>query len=127
MRSLKAVSAGVLLVMWTLPAGAAFPERPVRWVVPYPPGGAPHHVARIVAAKLSVPLGQQVVVDNRPGAGGNVGTEAVARSTPDGYTLLFGGVAHAINQTAYPKLPFDLQKDLTSVVMLARLPNVMVV
>jgi tripartite-type tricarboxylate transporter receptor subunit TctC len=111
----------------TGPAAAAWPERPVRWIVPYPPGGATDIVARIVAARLSTPLGQQVIVDNKPGAGGNVGSEVAAKSPPDGYTLLLGGVAHAINATLQPKLPYDMQKDLISVVVLNRLPNVMVV
>jgi len=111
----------------TAPADAAWPERPVHWVVPYTPGGATDIVARLIGAKLSVEFGQSVVIDNRPGAGGNVGTDLVAKSPPDGYTMLFGGVAHAISETAYPVLPFDLHRDLASVVLLTRLPNVMTV
>jgi len=109
------------------PVWAAWPERPVHWVVPYTPGGATDIVARIIGAKLSIAFGQTVVIDNRPGAGGNVGTDIVAKSPPDGYTMLFAGVAHAISETAYPVLPFDLHRDLASVVLLSRLPNVMVV
>jgi tripartite-type tricarboxylate transporter receptor subunit TctC len=109
------------------PVWAAWPERPVHWVGPYTPGGATDIVARIVGAKLSIAFGQTVVIDNRPGAGGNVGTDIVAKSPPDGYTMLFAGVAHAISETAYPTLPFDLHRDLASVILLSRLPNVMVV
>src|SRR5258706_1216812 len=121
-----AVAAGVAL-LFAVPCAAAWPERPVRWIVPYPPGGATDIVARVVAAKLGPAIGQQVVIDNRAGAGGNVGTEVAAKSPPDGYTILLGGVAHAINATLQPKLPYDLHKDLVSVVTLNRLPNVMVV
>jgi tripartite-type tricarboxylate transporter receptor subunit TctC len=119
--------AAVATLLFAVPARAAWPDRPVRWIVPYPPGGATDIVARVVAAKLGPALGQQVVIDNRPGAGGNVGSEVAAKSPPDGYTLLLGGVAHAINATLQPKLPYDLHKDLVSVVTLNRLPNVMVV
>jgi tripartite-type tricarboxylate transporter receptor subunit TctC len=122
-----AIIAGVVLAGAVMPASAAWPERPVRWIVPYPPGGATDIVARLIGAKLAVAFGQQVVVDNRPGAGGHVGSDAVAKSPPDGYTMLFAGVAHAISATAYEKLPYDLHKDLVSVVLLNRLPNVMVV
>jgi len=119
--------AALLLAGAAAPADAAWPERPVRWVVPYPPGGATDIVARIVGAKLSIAFGRSVVIDNRPGAGGNVGTDVVAKSPRDGYTMLFAGVAHAISETAYSVLPFDLHRDLASVVLLSRLPNVMVV
>jgi tripartite-type tricarboxylate transporter receptor subunit TctC len=119
--------AGAAVPVATPAWAAAWPERPVHWVVPYTPGGATDIVARIVGAKLSIAFGQTVVIDNRPGAGGNVGTDVVAKSPPDGYTMLFAGVAHAISETAYAVLPFDLHRDLTSVILLSRLPNVMVV
>jgi tripartite-type tricarboxylate transporter receptor subunit TctC len=126
-RRIRVLIGALLLAGTAVPASAAWPERPVRWVVPYPPGGATDIVARIVGAKLSVAFGQSVVIDNRPGAGGNLGTDVVAKSAPDGYTMLFAGVAHAISETAYPVLPFDLHHDLASVILLSRLPNVMVV
>ena len=126
-RRIGVVLALALVAGAAMPAAAAWPERPVRWVVPYPPGGATDIVARVIGARLSNSFGQTVVIDNRPGAGGNVGTDWVAKSQPDGYTMLFGGVAHAIGETAYVKLPFDLHRDLASVVLLTRLPNVMVV
>jgi tripartite-type tricarboxylate transporter receptor subunit TctC len=123
----RVVGATLLVLGAAAPSSAAWPERPVRWVVPYPPGGATDIVARIVGAKLSITFGQPVVIDNRPGAGGNLGTELVAKAAPDGYTMLFAGIAHAINESVYAKLPFDLHRDLVSVVLLNRLPNVMVV
>src|SRR3954468_4596568 len=99
-----AFGAALAALLFAAPAMAAWPDRPVRWIVPYPPGGATDIVARVVAARLGPALGQQVVVDNRPGAGGNVGSEGAAKSPRDGYPLLLGGVAHAINATLQPKL-----------------------
>ena len=105
-----------------------FPSRPVKIVVPQTPGGASDALARIVAQKLSEKWGQPVVVDNRPGAGGNVGMEVVANSPPDGYTLLMSYVGtHAINGALYKKLPFSPEKDFAPVATLATLPFVMVV
>jgi tripartite-type tricarboxylate transporter receptor subunit TctC len=104
-----------------------FPNRPVKIIVPQTPGGASDALARIVAQKLSEKWGQPVVVDNRPGAGGNVGMEVVANSPADGYTLLMSYVGtHAINGALYKKLPFDPEKDFAPVATLATLPFVMV-
>jgi len=104
-----------------------FPSRPVKIIVPQTPGGASDALARIVAQKLSEKWGQPVVVDNRPGAGGNVGMEVVANSPADGYTLLMSYVGtHAINGALYKKLPFDPEKDFAPVATLATLPFVMV-
>ncbi len=109
-------------------AQSSYPNRPVRLVVPFPAGGTTDILARAVAQKLSETLGQQVIVDNRPGAGGNIGSELVARSAPDGYTLLMGTVGtHAINVSLYPKLPYDPVKDFTPIVLVAGVPNVLVV
>ena len=102
-----------------------YPSRTIRWVVPYPPGGATDIVARIIAQYLTERLGQQVIIENRPGAGNNLGTENVVRAAPDGYTLLLVNPAHAINASLYPKLPFDFIKDIDSVVGIMRVPNVM--
>lgn len=98
---------------WAQAAGP-FPSRPVRLVVGFPAGGAADVQARVLAAKLGETLGQQVVVDNRPGAGGNIGADAVAKAKPDGYTLLLApSASFAINPWLYPKLPFDPQRDFS--------------
>ena len=104
-----------------------WPSKPVRYVVPFPPAGATDILARIMAEKLSGPFGQSVVVENRPGAAGNVGTEFVAKSPPDGYTILQLTVAQSISATLYEKLNYALEKDLIPVAMIALVPNVMIV
>ncbi len=104
-----------------------WPSKPVRYVVPFPPAGATDILARIMAEKLSGPFGQSVVVENRPGAAGNVGTEFVAKSPPDGYTILQLTVAQSISATLYEKLNYGLEKDLIPVAMIALVPNVMIV
>jgi tripartite-type tricarboxylate transporter receptor subunit TctC len=105
-----------------------YPTKPIRLVVPFPPGGATDLIARAVAQKLGETWGQSVVVDNRPGAGGNIGTELVARSAPDGYTLEMGTVGtHAINASLYSKIPYDHVKDFAPVILVAGVPNVLVV
>jgi tripartite-type tricarboxylate transporter receptor subunit TctC len=106
-------------------AADAFPTHPIRWIVGYPPGGTTDIIARVVGQYLSEHLGQQVVIDNRPGAGNNIGTELVLKSAPDGYTVLLVNPANAINATLYPKLPFDLLADWTPIAGIARVPNVM--
>jgi tripartite-type tricarboxylate transporter receptor subunit TctC len=102
-----------------------YPNRPVRWVVPYPAGGGTDITARIVGAWLTERLGQQVVIENKPGAGNNIGTETVINSPPDGYTLLLVNPANAINATLYPKLSFDFLRDIAPVAGIMRVPNVM--
>lgn len=111
-------------------AGAAraadpYPTRPVHWVVPFPPGGATDVVARIMARWLSEHLGQQVVIDNRGGAGGNIATQSVINAAPDGYTFLLVPTSSAINATLYDSLPFNFLKDIAPVGGLVRSPNVM--
>jgi len=109
-------------------AQATYPSRPVRVVVPFPAGGTTDILARAAAQKLSETWGQQAIVDNRPGAGGNIGSELVAKSPPDGYTLLMGTVGtHAINSSLYPKMPYDHVKDFVPVILVAGVPNVLVV
>ncbi len=114
-----------------LPAAAqapAYPTKPIRLVVPFPPGGATDILARAVAQKLTETWGQTVVVDNRPGAGGNIGSELVAKAAPDGYTLEMGTVGtHAINASLYAKMPYDHVKDFAPVILVAGVPNVLVV
>jgi tripartite-type tricarboxylate transporter receptor subunit TctC len=103
----------------------AYPSRPVRIIVGYPPGGATDAMARLIAQQLSERLGEQFTVDNRPGPGGNIGTEAVVRSQPDGYTLLLIFSGNAINATFYDKLDFNFIRDIAPVASIARSPFVM--
>jgi tripartite-type tricarboxylate transporter receptor subunit TctC len=103
-----------------------YPTKPIRLVVPFPPGGTTDILAREAGARLSISLGQPVVIDNRPGAGGNIGADLVAKSAPDGYTLLMGTVGtHAINPSLYSKMPYDHVKDFTPVILVAGVPNVL--
>ena len=106
----------------------AYPEKPLRFVVPYPAGGPLDTVARLLGQKVSESVKQPVVVENRPGAGGNIGADHVAKSAPDGYTLLMGAVAtHAINPSLYKQIPYDPIRDFIAVTMIASTPNVLVV
>ncbi len=108
-------------------AQAAWPSKPVRIVVPFAPGGTTDILARVLAPELSKTLGQSFVVENRAGAGGNIGAEVVAKSPGDGYTLLMGTVGtHGINKSLYDKLPYDPQKDFAPITLVAGVPNVMV-
>jgi tripartite-type tricarboxylate transporter receptor subunit TctC len=102
-----------------------YPTRPVRWIVPYPPGGAADPIARLIGPFLSERLGKPVVIENKPGAGANIGTEFVVRSPPDGHTLLFITTANMINVTFYRDLSFDFMRDITPVAGLVRLPLVL--
>jgi len=104
-----------------------YPVRPVRIVVGFPPGGTSDILARAIAARLSDPLGQPVVVENRTGAGGNIGAESVARAAPDGYTLLMGTTSQAISQSLYKKLNYDLLKDFAPVTQAVNYSNLLVV
>ena len=103
----------------------AYPTRPVRWIVPYPPGGAADPIARLIGPFLSERLGKPVVIENKPGAGANIGTEFVVKSPPDGHTLLFITTANMINATFYRDLSFDFMRDITPVAGLVRLPLVL--
>ena len=102
-----------------------YPTRPVRWIVPYTPGGGTDITARIMAQWLSERLGQQIIIENKPGAGNNIGTEAVVNAPPDGYTLLLVNPANAINATLYRKLQFNFLRDTAPVAGIMRVPNVM--
>ncbi len=114
-----------------LPAAFAqggYPNRPIRLVVPFPPGGGTDATSRLIAEKFTSLLGWTVVVDNKPGAGGNIGIDAVAKSAPDGYTIGMGQAANlAINPALYAKMPFDPLKDLTPIASIAEQPVVLVV
>lgn len=109
-------------------AQETWPAKPVRLVIPFPPGGATDILGRMVAQDLGKALGVSIVVENRPGAGGNIGAEIVAKSPPDGYTILMCTIStQAINPSLYPRLTFDPNKDLTPVTLFATVPNVLVV
>ena len=104
-----------------------YPDRPVRFVVPYPPGGATDIISRTLGQKLSDAFKQQFVVDNRGGAGQIIGTDIVAKSAPNGYTILLASVTHSINPTLLSKLPYDSVKDFSAITLVASGPNVLVV
>jgi tripartite-type tricarboxylate transporter receptor subunit TctC len=106
-------------------ADSAYPDKPIKFVVPYPPGGGTDVVARIVQQRLQAALGQPIVIDNKGGAGGSLGTDIVAKSAPDGYTVLFTLSSHTINPAIFPKLPYDTIKDFEPVGLVASLPQLL--
>jgi len=108
-------------------AQADYPDKPLRLVVPFPPGGSTEPLARVLSQKLGESFGQQVIVDNRPGAGSTIGAEIVARSPADGYTLLLSSISNAISAALYPKLNFDIVRDFAPITLLATTPGVLVV
>jgi len=120
------VAAALLAVVATSALAQGYPAKPAKVVVPYPPGGPTDIVARVVSQKLSEQMGQQFVVENRPGAGGNIGAEAVAKSPADGYTLLVATTAHAINPSLFKSLGYNLTKDFAPVSQLTSGPLVIV-
>jgi tripartite-type tricarboxylate transporter receptor subunit TctC len=124
-----AAALGLALPASSLAADALkdYPNRPVRLIVPFPPGGSNDILGRFMAAKLTERLGQQVIVDNRPGADGIIGTDLAARSTPDGYTLLIVSTSYSMNPGIHQKMPFDPVKDLTPISMIGTGPNAIVV
>ncbi len=124
----SAALAAMSLAAMSGPAGAqAYPSRPVHWIVGAGAGSSPDIVARLVAPRLSVRLGQSVIVENRPGGGGNIATQAVVNAPPDGYSLLFVTNSQAINTTLYDNLPFVFIRDIVPVASLVRVPFVMIV
>lgn len=130
MKTLHLVAVAALVAA-VPPAGFAadpFPVRQIRFVVPYPAGGPLDTVARLLGQKVAANVKQPVVVDNVPGAGGNIGAAAVAKAAPDGHTILMGAVAtHAINPALYPSMPYDAERDFIAVTQVAITPNVLVV
>ena len=124
------LASGLLVVpaalISTTVSAQEYPTRPIRLIVPFPPGGGTDIVARTLAQKLSESLGQQVVVDNRGGAGGNIGAEVTARAPADGYTLFMASATHTINMTLYSKLAYDVVKDFAAVSLAASLPYTLV-
>jgi len=104
-----------------------FPERPIRFIVPFPPGGGNDILARVIAPKMAEFLGQPVIIDNRAGAGGNIGTDIAAKAAPDGYTIVIASNQVTMNPALYAKLPFDIEKDFEPIALAASVPMVLVV
>ena len=130
MKTIIRLAAGLMLALAALNAAsqpAAYPNKPVRLIVGAPPGGGNDIMARLIAQKLSEGLGQQVVVENRPGAGATIATDLVAKSAPDGYTLFMTPSAHALSPSIYRKLPFDPVKDFAAIGQMAAVPLVVIV
>src|SRR5919197_3729421 len=122
----KAILLACLLVATLAHAQDVYPSRPVRFILPFPPGGGTDILGRLLAERLSANLGQPVVTENRGGAGGNVGAEAAAKSQPDGYTIVLVAPSLAISPTLYSKLNYDPVKDFAPIALVAQVPNVMI-
>jgi tripartite-type tricarboxylate transporter receptor subunit TctC len=126
-RTLRAAVVGALAALpFVVAAQTAYPDKPVRFLVPYPPGGGTDVIARIVAPKFQQVLGQTIVIENRGGGGGSLGTDVVAKAPADGYTVLFTLSSHTINPAIFSKLPFDTAKDFEPVGTVASLPQILV-
>jgi len=125
---LKFIAAFTLALTAASAHAQTWPSKPIRYIVPFAPGGTTDILARTVGDKLAVALGQPVVIDNKPGAGGGVGAELTAKSAPDGYTIMGGTIStHAINASLYKSLPYDPVRDFAPIVLIARVPNMLVV
>jgi tripartite-type tricarboxylate transporter receptor subunit TctC len=123
----RAAGAAALPAVARIAWAQAYPSRPVHIIVPFPAGQATDSIARLIGQSLSERLGQAFVIENRTGAGGNIGTEAVVRATPDGYTLVLSGLSGAINATLYKKLNFDFTRDIAPVASIGGGPYIMVI
>lgn len=127
MLATSAKAALALAMPWSTGAQAAnYPDKPIRFLVPYPPGGGTDVIARIVQERFQAALGQPIIIDNKGGAGGSVGTELAARAAPDGHTILFTLSSHTINPAIFPKLSFDTVKDFEPIGTVASLPQILV-
>ncbi len=130
-RALRAIAGILLAIASGTSSEVAFaqpwPSKPIKLIVPFPPGGGTDTFARPLAAKLGAQLGQQVVIDNRGGAGGTIGAAVAAKSPPDGYTIFMGAVHHTVAPSVYKSLPYDLEKDLVPITGVAYVPDVLVV
>ena len=129
MKTMRSALAGlVLALIASVVAAQPWPTKPIKWVVPFAPGGTTDILARTIGEKLSVTLGQPIIVENKPGAGGGVGAEQVAKSPPDGYTIMGGTIStHAINASLYKNLPYDPVRDFAPITLIVRVPNMLVV
>lgn len=127
-RCASLVLGSILLSFASLAAAQAWPSKPIKYIVPFAPGGTTDILARTIGDKLSVVLGQPVVIENKPGAGGGVGAEATAKAAPDGYTIMGGTIStHAINASLYSNLPYDPVRDFVPITLIARVPNMLVI
>ncbi|MFL6623439.1 MAG: Bug family tripartite tricarboxylate transporter substrate binding protein [Sulfurifustis sp.] len=129
---IRAMVGGLVVAVLACVGAAAYaddyPSKPIKLIVPFPAGGTTDILARVIGQELTKAWGQQVIVENRPGAGGNIGADVVAKSTPDGYTLLMGTVGtHGINVSLYKKMPYDAVKDFAPITLVAAVPNLLVV
>jgi tripartite-type tricarboxylate transporter receptor subunit TctC len=125
--ALKILAAFVFGTAVSLHAHAAYPDRPIRWIVPFPPGGAMDGIARTLGEQLARKFGQPVIIENKPGAGGNLGVDAVAKAPADGYTMVITSIGMVTNRHLYAKLSYDPLKDFAPVSQLAVVPNMLVV
>jgi len=125
----RIIACGLLfaVALVAMPAYSQYPARPVRLIIPFPPGGGTDTMARAIAPKLSEYLGQQVVPENRGGAGANIGAEVAAKSAPDGYTIMLATITNAIGATLYTRLNYDLARDFATITQLATTPHILVV
>jgi len=124
----RLIAAIALASIAALAQAQAWPSKPIKWVVPFAPGGTTDILARTVGEKLALALGQPVIIENKPGAGGGVGAEYTAKAAPDGYTIMGGTIStHAINASLYKDLPYDPVKDFVAITLIARVPNMLVV
>ncbi len=125
-RAMRIVAVAALALAAGLAHAQDYPTKPIRMIVPYPPGGGTDVVARIVNEKLSAELGQPIVIDNKGGAGGSVGTELASKAPPDGYTILLTLSSHTINPKLYPKLGYDVERDFIPISLAASIPQIIV-
>ena len=124
-RTLTLGVAALVIANFDQAVAVEYPTRPIHWIVAFPAGGANDIVARIIGQFVSERLGQPVIIENKAGAGGNVGTQAALAASPDGYTLLFVAPHNAINATLYKKLPFDFLRGISPIAGIAQTPNIM--
>jgi tripartite-type tricarboxylate transporter receptor subunit TctC len=129
MKTMRNALAGLVLALIAgVVMAQPWPSKPIKWVVPFAPGGTTDILARTIGEKLSVTLGQPIIVENKPGAGGGVGAEQVAKSPPDGYTIMGGTIStHAINASLYKSLPYDPVRDFAPITLIVRVPNMLVI
>jgi tripartite-type tricarboxylate transporter receptor subunit TctC len=125
---MKALTLAAMTLATSSAMAQAYPDKPIHIVVTFTTGGAPDIIARLIGEKLTAAWGQPTIIDNKPGAGGNTGADAVAKAAPDGYTVVIGTVGtHSINGALYKKMPYDMVKDFTPITLLATTPNMLVV